>query len=278
MPITISSLIEGITQLPPSPEILPKLQKLLSDDDSSLDDVTKLIRLDPALTAQIIKISNSVYYGGANACESIDAAVNRVGFNEVFKLVGMIVTRKILGNALPIYNHDVGHLWETSIFTGMLMYDLAQPARVERELAYTAGLLHSLGKVVINAYHHEHGIPGYEEHIYEMTLEWEYEILGFTHAEVSAELLKKWAFDAAIRLPIEYQHKPQLAPEGCQRLAYLLYAAKFAVKHLEKNHVITAKTLELDPTVTEFLGLEVELLVEKTVNAQNQLSLLIKNI
>lgn len=274
----ISTLIQDISQLPPTPQILPKLQELLADPDSSLTDVTKLIRLDPALTAQIIKISNSVYYGGATAVESIDEAVNRVGFNEVYKLVGMIVTRQILGDALPIYNHDIGHLWETSILTGVLMYELAWPARAEREVAYTVGLLHGLGKVIINAYHYEHGIPGYEEHIHEMTVEWEREILGFTHAEVSSELLQKWSFDGNIRLPIEYQHRPYTVPPDHALSTSLLYVAKAAVRHIETLHTITPKTFEIEEDILEMTTLDKETVVEHTIKAEDQVRTLISSI
>lgn len=274
----IEKLISDIKQLPPSPEILPKLQQLLADEDSSLDDITRLIRLDPALTAQIIKVSNSVYYGGSTACESIDQAINRVGFNEVFKLVGMIVTRQILGNALPIYNHDIGHLWESSIMCGMLMFDLAPTTDINRETAYTIGLLHGLGKVVINAYHREHGIPGYEENLPEMNMLWEQENLGFTNADVSAALLEKWAFDPEIRLPIAYQAKPHLAPQGFNTSAYLLYVSRTATKQVEEQSVFSVRSFEIEEDILEYLEIGAPLIVENVLNARNQVRTLISSI
>ncbi len=277
--MNLSYLVSSIKQLPPSPEILPKLQKLLGNGDASLQEITKLIRLDPALTTQIIRISNSVYYGGAIACVSIDDAVNRVGLNEVFKLIGMIVARKMFGNTLTIYSSEAGRLWETSVFCGMLMFELAESVGMDKELAYTTGLLHSIGKVVINNYHHEHGIPGYIERIGEMNTEWEMRLLGFNNAEVSTALLRRWGFDDVIKIPIEYQFKPYLVNTVHQKMTYLLYAVKLVCLRCEMEDTLSKETLNLDKDISDVLNVvSVEFIIEKTLHVQKQLARLKESI
>ena len=81
----IDQVIECAGKLSPSVQLLPKLLKLLADPDSSLADIIAIIKLDATLTAEIIRVSNSSFYGSAEACNSIDQAINRIGFQDVNK-------------------------------------------------------------------------------------------------------------------------------------------------------------------------------------------------
>ncbi len=112
---TIVDLINGVTRLPAAPRVLPKLQGLLRDPNSTLDDITKLLKLDAGLAAQILRLSNSAYYGVKTKFSVLDLAINRIGFNEVFKLVGAIATRDLLSGELSFYNMNKSQLWRLSV-------------------------------------------------------------------------------------------------------------------------------------------------------------------
>ena len=111
-----------------------------------------------------------------------------------------------------------------------------------------------------------------------MTIEWEREILGFTHAEVSSELLQKWSFEGNIRVPIEYQHRPHIVPEEHAKMTALLYICKAAIHHIEENDIITMGTFEIEDEILELIGLEKETVVEQTNKARSQVSTLMSSI
>src|SRR3954470_15407538 len=89
---TPERLVAALGQLPPMAHVLARLQRLLADPNSGLDDIADLIRLDAALTTRIIQISNSVWFGRGMPCRTIVDAVNRVGFREVYHLVAVVAS------------------------------------------------------------------------------------------------------------------------------------------------------------------------------------------
>ena len=87
--LTRDQILDHARALPAAPRIMAELCELLQDINTDLDQIALVIRGDPALAARVIRISNSVVYGGDWAVASIDEAVNRVGFEEVLRLVGI---------------------------------------------------------------------------------------------------------------------------------------------------------------------------------------------
>ncbi len=85
--MTPADLVSEVPGLPSAPKVLPALKRLLQDPNSSLADVVKLIRLDAAIAARVLQLSNSAYYNKGRPCQTIDTAVHRIGFDLVYELV-----------------------------------------------------------------------------------------------------------------------------------------------------------------------------------------------
>ncbi len=98
----LESILSGIENLPPTPQIIPKLRRVLKDEDSGVEEIASLVKLDAALTAQIIRLGNSAYLGAANPSKSIQEAVGRLGFRVIYLMVNLIITKQVLGRSLPI--------------------------------------------------------------------------------------------------------------------------------------------------------------------------------
>ena len=100
-----AEIVRGLEQLPATPAILPRLLRLLDSDSASLDEVIDLIRVDLSITARILQMGSSAYYhSAAGPCENVSEAVNRVGFNQVYKLVSYAATAQLLMRPLAAYN------------------------------------------------------------------------------------------------------------------------------------------------------------------------------
>jgi len=180
------------TKLPPGLGIFGRLQALLRDPDADLDDIVKLVQVDPSLTFQVIRLSNSVLYGTKSSCQSLEDAVSRVGLAELQQIVGLAVARQSFQGELELFQITPTRLWENAVGIGTLMSVFAKQAGADVGAAYATGLLRNIGKVVLNNYPGGVCYPGVTDrpdlHV------WEKEVHGLTAVEVSAVLLDHWRF------------------------------------------------------------------------------------
>jgi len=86
----VQELFSKIEVLPPSPSLLPKLLPALADVNANFDEVVEIIELDPALTAKLLQICNSAFFGPANPVTEVRQAVNQAGYQSVYLLVAML--------------------------------------------------------------------------------------------------------------------------------------------------------------------------------------------
>ncbi|MBN2068190.1 MAG: HDOD domain-containing protein [Opitutales bacterium] len=270
----LQSIIDSIVKLPPSPQILPKLQTLLRDVDAGIHDIISLLKVDAPMTAQIVRLSNSAYFGASSPSQSLEEAVTRLGFREVYKVVSMAAANQVLGDAVPVYNMGKGQLLQHSIACAVVMVECsARRLSGNLDSAYTIGLLHSLGKVIINQYYLKHGLEIYSSDGGEdLDVEMERKILGFDYAEAGAAILRKWNFPAEIYEPIEYQYNPTMAPDHstfASMLAIARWGADFLVQ--DKGNDSPIPIYDGNPTYLELTGLAFDELNDCMCNAREGL-------
>ena len=178
-------------------------------ENENMEEVIKLLKLDPALTTRIIAFSNnSGFFCSTTKCQNIAEAIERIGPEQIFELVGAATTSNLLTQHLPVYKMHAGELWTLSVICGNAMEKVNDYADIGQHTAYTIGLLHGLGKVIINKYHEEYEIKGYREIEEGLSPDIEKEIFGFTHEEVAAVALAAWNFPPEVYVPINYQLRP----------------------------------------------------------------------
>jgi len=212
--MNLDNIISQVKRLPPNPQIMLKLLRLLQDINTNPNDIVELIRVDAPLTAQVLRLSNSAYYGVVTPSYGLEDAINRVGFRETYKLVGVVCSGQIFNTPVQTYYLENDQLWENSIATALVMENMAQRIGTDASHAYTIGLLHSIGKVIINQV-----IADKYSEVYSLiekekmsAMEAEMRVLGFNYAQLGMALLKKWNFPIEIAEPIEYQFAPMDAP------------------------------------------------------------------
>jgi len=160
--------------------------------------VARLLRRDPALAARVIRISNSIVYGSSGGVASIEDAVNRVGYAEIYRLVGLASAAQLIDHHLPYYGIAGVQLRDSTLMTAFAAESLATRCGKDSRLCYTAGLLRSTGKLVLDRYakrtgkmdtFSEFGIPSYTA--------WEQASFGLTNPEAAETVLTAWRFPAA---------------------------------------------------------------------------------
>tara|TARA_B100001248_G_scaffold258594_1_gene242986 strand:+ start:6100 stop:6972 length:873 start_codon:yes stop_codon:yes gene_type:complete len=255
--VSIDTLIQNAQKLPPSPEILPKLLNIIQDENATADAIADVIQLDPVLMAQVLTLSNSVHYGFSTASENIGVAISRIGLGEVYRLVGFLVAKRLATETVSAYYLNESELWENSIASALAMESLAEFTEEHSTIAYTTGLLHAIGKLVINQ------LPGkrYEE-IYKkiddnnITLpEAEAAVFGFDHGQIGEALLNKWNFPASITVPIAHQFRPLRAPTH-KNMSCMLHLANWIVACLGKNPGLHSWAMDMQTPAMEYITLK----------------------
>ena len=227
-PFSRDKLFEIARTLPPGPKVLAKLSMLLQELNVGLDEVAEHIKVDSALSARIVRMSNSVVYGG-RSIGAIDEAVTRVGFREVHRLVGFVTTDRLNDRDLPFYQIDAHFMREHMLFTAVAAEALADYCDIDPHQAYTAGLLRTLGMLVLDrTAEHLTGCDVYDHGKYGHFLGWEAINFGLPNTEVSAMILEDWRFPQGIIDGIR-EHYLTKSSDYDNRMACLINVAGLSV-------------------------------------------------
>ena len=253
--LTRDSIFQIARTLPATPKVLARLGELFHDINVGLDEVASLIKRDAALTARIIRISNSVVYGGSIRIGAIEEALNRVGFSEVHRLVGLIASNLLADRPLVFYGVPAEPLREHMLFTALACEALAEECGIDPRNAYTIGLMRTIGMLVLDRVAerlpqitpYDHGrMGGY--------LVWEGIVFGLSNSEVAAMVLTEWRFPPEIVGAVREHYL--LRPEDYDnQLACLLNVAGRVVA--EAGHTLPGdrRYWELSPRKLEIVGL-----------------------
>jgi HD-like signal output (HDOD) protein len=226
--LTPEDLVRELKQLPSAPRVLPKLKRLLGDGNSAIHEIVALVRLDPGIAARVLQVANSTYFSRGVRYFTVDEAVTRVGYDQVYELVSVAVASQVLVRPLEVYAIEADDLWRMSVAGAIAAELLAERTGQDREGAYTVGLLHCVGMVAIDEWALRNlrtlalrraAFP------MEATAD-ERAAFGFTQAEAGGALLRHWGFPASIFEPVRRQYAPRLSA-GHARMATLLHVAKW---------------------------------------------------
>ena len=210
----LDDYINRVEHLPPAPAVLPKLLPLLNRADTDNNQVVQLITYDPSLTARVLQLCNSAFLGGASPAADLQEAVTRLGYNEVYRIVAAVSGARALSPAQKGYGFAAGELWRHSVAAAVAAQAIAEDLEEEAaSVAFTAGLLHDIGKVVLaEALEHVYAKLIQEtEDNQESLLDAEKKLLGAQHAEIGGRLLTRWSFPDNLVEAVEFHHQPDAA-------------------------------------------------------------------
>ena len=253
--LTRDSIFQIARTLPATPKVLARLGELFHDINVGLDEVADLIKRDVALTARIIRISNSVVYGGSIRIGALEDAVNRVGFSEVYRLVGLITSNLLADRPLVYYGVTAEPLREHMLFTALACEALAEECGIDSRSAYTIGLMRTIGMLVLDRVAERlPQIPPYDHGRQGGYPVWEGIVFGLSNSEVAALILTDWHFPPEIIGAVR-EHYLLRPDDYDNRLACLLNVAGRVVA--EAGHTLPGdrRYWELSPRKLEIVGL-----------------------
>ena len=201
--IKLSEVIKQASALPAAPWLLPKLMEQLADPDAAADQVESLIKMDTGLASGTLRLANSAYFNNSMPCDSLSDAIVRLGFREIYRLATTKVASAWLSNDVHGYGWEPGDLYRHSLTVAVAADLLAKhTGGTEGEIAYTAGLLHDVGKLALafvcaEKFDEVRHYQAREQCAWRVA---ERQIFGFDHTDVAAELLIQWKLRVVRRM------------------------------------------------------------------------------
>jgi putative nucleotidyltransferase with HDIG domain len=220
--VELDDCINRVHELPPAPELLPELLRLLSQPNVDNAEIVGLMTYDPALTAKVLQLCNSASFAPATPVVSLSEAVVRLGFEQVYRLVAVVSIAQTLRLKREPRPHEIG-LWRHSVAAAIAARLIAQELGDDRNLVFTAALLHDIGKLILaEAFGDTYAklVQEVEQNQYWL-LETEKRVLGVEHAEVGARLLARWRFPISLATAVCFHHYPESAAPYERLAAYL---------------------------------------------------------
>ncbi|RKZ19530.1 hypothetical protein DRQ50_01865 [bacterium] len=221
------TILARVRTVPSLPSVVIKIRKFLKDPDLNFTELARVIEHDPGLTANILQLANSAYFGWSRRIPSVKEAITRLGTNRIFQMVLCMSVAPLVRKPIKGYDMTAGQLWEHSFAAAICAEKLAQVLRMrDVEEAFTAALLHDMGKVVLGTF-----VEVDDEPIKQMVMDEglsfnqaERKVLGVDHGEVAGELLRFWNLPEEVAAAAHWHHEPSRAEQPSE-LIDLVHAA-----------------------------------------------------
>lgn len=213
----LDDIINGIDTLKPIPPVAAQIMALAEDEYSSMSDIADLVIHDPSITASLLKICNSAYFGLTRQIESVRDAITLLGMDQIIELILLNGTAENFKDEPDGYGLGEGELWHHAVLSAHVAKVLAENTgrTSNKHLIFTAALLKDIGKIImgryvafsyekINILVHSKGYSFNEA---------EKEIIGMNHEELGARIGKKWRFGDKLIYMIRNHH---MTDETCR--------------------------------------------------------------
>jgi putative nucleotidyltransferase with HDIG domain len=253
----IQEIIKSIPMLSASAS---QLLQLTSKADHELMEVVNLVKTDANLTARVLKVVNSAAFGLMNEITSIDRATSYLGERIIVSIALGDCAGKLFEKELVGYEAAGGDLWKHDLRTAIAAREVVvqSGAKISADLAFTAGLLHDIGKSLISDY-----LQGTAPEAIELIssqdsqdyLEAEEKIIGIDHTEAGFELAQAWQLPEELAEVILYHHQPADASEEFRPLVYAVHLGDNIAMMGGFGTGADSMQYRLDPNYAKYLNL-----------------------
>jgi putative nucleotidyltransferase with HDIG domain len=227
----LGAVIETIEGIPTLPVISQQVMDIKEDDPNSHSKYVDVIEKDQALSVKLLKLANSAFYGSLSRISSIDNAIVRLGMKEVRSVV-------LAFSVLDFFSsegdegYDRNLFWKHAVVCSQVAKYLGNHYRIRNDdTLFIAGLIHDVGKVVLDEYFHEEFLEVLEvvQKHHTTFSKAEKKVLGTTHYQIAAKLLKQWRFPAKVIMQVLYHHAPW-HDKNSESASIIIYLANIFTK------------------------------------------------
>ena len=257
----IDNFFEKIASLPMMPKVIQEVLIMLEADDIDTNKLVHKIDQDQVLSAKVLRLSNSSYYGRPGTIKTIDSAISVTGLRDLKTLV---IASGISAAFSKVPGFNLTRFWRHSMITANIARAIAKEQRKDTETTYISALMHSIGQLPIQMVFPAAGAEIDDACHGKSVLERknvEHTKLGIDHCVIGAELARRWNFPEEIQRAIHYYADP--FNENACDLAPIIYMAAHIAYDLEANEAAEKATSTLDPDISKKLNIDLSELPEK---------------
>lgn len=249
MPMTAKEIVDNAGQLPPPPKVMTELLALFSRPDVDARRISDTVAAELALSLRTLQVANSPFYGLSKRVTSVHEAITILGFRAVRMLVLAVGSAQLM-QLPPALRSSMGTLLHHSTRCAMLARLLAETIDYPAEEAFTAGILHDVGKVVVAQTPPPAPAAADINWIKRSDVAQEQAVFGTDHAEVGQALLTRWNFPDSLCMAVGQHHQ---RPETLSPLSAIVALADH-LSHTGLDPVDTDALAALAPWITRALG------------------------
>ena len=257
----INKIIRDVKMIPPMSRTASELLNVTMDESHTVDDIVKVVASDPMLAGQLLKIANSAAYARRTVVDSIATAVSYLGNKLVVGIALGASCACIYESELKGYESSQGDLWMHSLRTAIASKEFAKytDKRVDSNVAYTAGLLHDIGKAILSAYLADK-LDEVRE-IFAATvpsdfLQVEKKLIGVDHCEIGEILGKHWNLPDTIKSVIKFHHHPHLAPADYKPICFTIHLADTVAMMAGNGTGVDSLHYSLDTSYDQYVHID----------------------
>lgn len=256
----LESFFEKITSLPMMPKVIQEVITLLENDDVDVDLVINKISVDQVLSAKVLRLSNSSYYGLSGTVKSLNEAITVTGLQNLKTLV---IASGITVAFSKFEGFDLQPFWRNSLITANLARQIARERKLNTEISYLAGLMHSIGQLPI---YMVYPTESTEINSVANTLSakerkaLEIEKVGVDHCMIGAELSNRWNFPKEIEHAVQHYAEP-LDQNACA-IAPVVYLATLIATSLAAGKTSEDIAASVDEAILQTLSIDRDTFIE----------------
>ena len=229
----VKRIVSQVDNLKPLPSSITRALKMMDDPEASFDQLVSILQVDQALTVRILKQANSAYYGFRAPASTLQEGIIRLGMRRLKNILLTLSFSSTLGRRLAGYNLGHGDLWRHSVAVAMVAQRLAERVHYANvDEAYVAGLLHDLGKLVLDQHFKIDWTQVLEAgREFQLSLiDVEEKLFEMNHAQVGGELAQRWELPVELIDAIAYHHMPVMAKTAAKLTAIVHIADILALR------------------------------------------------
>jgi len=252
----LEALFKQPQALPAVPKIVHELIDSFNSDDVSIDEIARKLTADPVLSARLLRLANSAYYHVSRSIGTVNEALAMLGFVTVRTLV---ISSGLAGGYKTMPGMDLQRFWRYSLHTAAVAGWLAKRTGTNADQAFTVGLMHSIGELVMHA-----GMPEQMLQLDKLAspmdsrrLDMERTSFGYTFADVGAELSRQWRFPPAFADAIK-QFPDPLVAERFDAPAAVLHVAAWRARAEHNGLTLVEMASTVPVAVLAKLGLDTD--------------------
>jgi putative nucleotidyltransferase with HDIG domain len=254
----VKRVVSNIRNLPTPPIVFHQMEKVINSPKATAAQVAAVLSEDPAMSVKVLKLTNSAFYGLSREVDSVKQAVVIVGLEAIKNLVlSAAVLDMFKGKLVDGDYHE--RFWRHSLATAVCGSILARRIKsrgfVDPDSAFSAGLLHDIGKMVISCFlPEEYALFKRERQANRRATDYEIEeqVLGCNHAQIGGYLAAQWKLPARLGDAIQFHHHPQLNNRE-DPLVHLIHIANYLAQKTFYDQERAYLSRSLEPGVLEYL-------------------------